>query len=120
MDWRAIEQMTDLIIGNAFGESVRHSPIKNGVADASRPLQDIKAILHHPSVDGAVSLGNGMITTISASQHALVIDRSLYPGIVIKSGDRVRANARSGTPWFEVKSVSDRHSGVLIITLNEA
>lgn len=119
MNWLALEAMTDRIIGNAFGEQVRHSPIKNGVADSSRPLQDIRAILHHPSVDGAVSLGNGMVTTISASQHALVVDRSLYPGIVIKSGDRVRANARPSTPWFEVKSVSDRHSGVLIVTLNE-
>lgn len=120
MDWQSIEAAVDAAVFGAFAELVRHAPMKNGTADPSRPLTDLMAILHSPSVDGSISLGNGMITTVSASAHALVISRAAYPNIVLRSKDKVRATARPGSPWYEVSKISDRHSGIIILELTEA
>ncbi|MDG4671629.1 hypothetical protein P9A16_10860 [Shinella sp. 838] len=120
MDWKALETACDRAVSAAFAETVRHAPMKNGTADPARPAADIMAILHSPSVDGSISLGNGMITTVSASAHALVINRSAYPSIVLRSKDKVRATTRPGSPWYEVSKISDRHSGIILVELTEA
>lgn len=121
MDWRALEAATDAIVVRAFAEPVRHSPMKNGTSDPTRPQQTIQAVVHHPNAEGSISLGNGMITTLSASGAALVIERAAYPDILIKTKDKVRASTVAGTfAWYEVKSVSDRFSSILVAELNEA
>ena len=121
MDWRALEAATDAVVVRAFSEPVRLSFLKNGVADPARPLQDIQAVLHHPNAEGAISIGNGMITMVSASGAALVIERAAYPTVVLKTGDKVRASNATGlTVWYEVASVSDRFSSILVAELNEA
>lgn len=119
-DWQAAKAAAIAAVHTAFAEPVRHSPLKNGTADPSRPLTDLMAILHSPSVDGSISLGSGMITTVSASAHALVISRAAYPSIVLRSKDKVRATARPGQPWFEISKISDRHSGIILVELTEA
>ncbi|GAA4178279.1 hypothetical protein [Shinella granuli] len=112
------------MIFTAYQEAVRLSFFKNGVVDPARPLQDIQAILHHPGLDGAFTLGSGMLSAIAASTHYLVIDRSRYPSLFVPNTasekTRVRANARPGTPWYEVSKVNDRHSGILLLELREA
>jgi hypothetical protein len=121
MDWRALEAATDAIVVRAFAEPVRLSFMKNGSPDPARPLQNIDAVVHHPNADGAVSIGNGMITTLSTSGAALVIERAEYPDIVLKTGDRVRASSATGSyAWYEVANVSDRFSSILVAELNEA
>ncbi|WP_412048644.1 hypothetical protein ACK6D9_11650 [Hoeflea sp. Naph1] len=123
MDWRAIEAATDAIVLRAFSESVRLSFMKNGVTDPHRPLQDIMAVIHNPAPEGTISLGAGVITRVSAGNAALVIERAAYPDLFIPNTPtektRVRANDRDGTPWWEVKSVSDRFSSILVAELNE-
>lgn len=120
MSWQHIEAALDRAVFGAFAELVRLSPLKNGVLDPDRPMTTVMAILHSPSVDGSISLGNGMITTVSASAHALVINRAAYPDIVVRKLDKVRAMSRPGTPLFEVARVSDRHSGIILVELSIA
>lgn len=121
MDWRALEAATDAVVVRAFSEPVRLSFLKNGTPDPARPARDIQAVVHHPNAEGSISIGNGIITTLSAAGSALVIERAAYPGIVLKAGDRVRASNVAGVlVWYEVKSVSDRFSSILVANLNEA
>lgn len=120
MGWRELEAMGDRMIFTAYQEAVRYSPIKNGAADPSRPLMDIHAILHHPGLDGALELKGGMLSTLAASKHYLLIQRGKYPALVFATKDKVRATARPGSPWYEVSKINDRHSGVIILDLNEA
>lgn len=119
MDWQSIEAALDRAVSSAFAELVRLTPLKNGVADPDRPVAEILAVLHHPSVDGQVSFGAGMMTSVSASKHCLVIERSRYPATGMRAKDVIRAISRPGTPAYEVAKVSDRHSGVVIVELNE-
>lgn len=117
--WRDLEARVDKVTGRAFGESVRLSFLKNGTADPARPLIDTVAILHTGGSD-SFALGSGMRARLSAGQAELVIDRSTYTGSMPKAGDKVRANARAGMPWFEVSSVSDRYSNLLVLSLGAA
>lgn len=121
MDWRALEAAGDAIVVRAFSEPVRLSFLKNGTIDPDRPAQNIEAVVHHPNAEGSVSLGGGMITMLSASGAALVIERAAYPGIILEAKDRVRASNATGVlVWYEVKSVSDRFSSILVAELNES
>lgn len=118
-DWRALEAKVDRKIVSTFGESVRLSFLKDGVVDPDRPLVDITAILRVGG-DDSFTLGSGFRTRLSAGTGELVIDRSAYTGSPTRTGDRVRANDREGRPWFEVYSVSDRYTNLLVLSLGEA
>ncbi|CAN7202061.1 hypothetical protein LJR030_000516 [Rhizobium sp. LjRoot30] len=120
MDWQTLEAAVDTAVFATWQEAVRLSFLKNGVVDPVRPPRDIKAILHHPGLDGALTLGGGMLTSVAASRHYLVIERAKYPGLIIRAQDRVRATERPGMPWYEVSKVNDRHSGIIILELGEA
>lgn len=121
MDWKKLEAATDLAVLGAFGELVRHSPLtSSGTVDSTRPLQDIRAVLHTPNPAGTINIGNGLTTTLSAAEAALVINRADYPGIVFKAKDKIRGLELPGQPWWEVKTVNDRYSSVIILALNQA
>ncbi len=116
MDWRALERSVDGIVGAAFGESVRLSFLAGGTVDPDRAAVTCRGILYV----GADAVAAGFNVKYSAAAAALVIDRSAYTGPMPKAGDKVRALERTGQPWFEVKSVNDRHSNLLIAELAEA
>lgn len=120
MGWRELEAMNDRMIFTAYQEAVKMSFLKNGVLDPARPAQDIQAILHHPGLDGALELKGGMLSSIAASKHYLVVERAKYPAMLVIPKDKVRATSRPGSPWYEVAKVNDRHSGILVMELNEA
>ena len=119
-NWKALEALNDRMVLGAYDELVRHSPMKNAVADPSRPLADIRAVLHQPTPAGTVNLGGNFITTVSAAEGALVINRADYPDRVFRSGDKIRGLEMPGQPWWEVKTVNDRFSGILVLVLNMA
>lgn len=99
----------------AFAEPVRLSFFKNGSVDPARPLRDIEAILRTRSGD-LVKLGsNGL--SINSQPAELHINRTAYPDIVVLTGDRVRAMARPGQPWFTVSTVDSRTDGRLVLKL---
>lgn len=120
MNWKQLEAATDVAVLGAFSELVRHAPMTSGgTVDSTRPLQDIRAVLHTPTPAGTISLANNIVTTFAAAEGALVVNRANYPGIVFRARDRIRGLELPGQPWWEVKAVNDRFSGVIILTLNQ-
>lgn len=121
MDWKQVERDVDSIVGAAFGELVRHAPMtSSGTVDTTRPAADIRGILHVPTAPGVVSFGAGMQMSMTASEGALVIERAAYPDRVFKAKDKIRGLELPGQPWWEVKSVNDRFSSIIVLVLNQA
>ena len=120
MSWHELEAAADAAVIGAFSETVRHSPMKSGVVDPARPAAEIRAVLHTPAAAGTISLGNGMMTTLSASEGALVVNRADYPDRIFRQGDKVRGMEMPGMPWWEVKTVNDRFHSILVLVLNQA
>jgi hypothetical protein len=121
VNWRLLEAKVDQKIGATFGESVRLSFMDSGELDQTRPLINIVAVLHTGG-DDSIPIGTGSLyrSRLSAGTAELLIDRSTYSGSMPRKGDRVRANDRDGTPWFEVMSVSDRYSNLIVLSLGQA
>lgn len=115
-NWRELERAVDGIVGAAFGEQVRLSFLKSGVADPDRAAATVNAILHV----GAEAAAAGFSVKHAASGAELVLDRATYTGPMPKQGDKVRAIDRDAMPWFEVKSVNARHSNLVVCQLAEA
>ncbi|WP_245446258.1 hypothetical protein [Metarhizobium album] len=106
-----------------LAEPVRLSFLKNGVADPARPLIEIEAVLRvgeGKTTSIAGSRSDGWRSRIVADKAQLHIDRAKYTGPQPQSGDKVRALARHGMPWFEVADVDDRSHTRLVLNLNEA
>lgn len=121
VNWRNLEAAVDQKIGRSFGESVHLKFNRNGVADPDRPAVTISAILHVGG-DDSIPLGSSVDrfrTRLSAGKAELFIDRSTYTGPVPVLKDEVRAMDRAGKPWFEVLSISDRYSNLLVLSLGE-
>lgn len=119
-NWKALEAVNDRMVLGAYDELVRHSPMKSGVADPARPAAEIRGVLHTPAAAGTISLGNGMMTTLSASEGALVINRADYPDRVFAKLDKIRGLETPGQPWWEIKTVNDRFSSIIVLVLNQA
>lgn len=118
-NWRALEAAVDRKIGVAFGERVRLSPMKNGMADPVRVAQEISGVLHTPSPDGTIDIGANIVVSMVAAQGALVVERALFPNVVFRSGDRIRAIELPGQPAWEIKDVNDRFSSIIVLVLNQ-
>lgn len=117
-NWRNLERSLDSRINRLFGETVRHSPQKAGKADPSRPISDIRAVLHVGG-DDSFSAGTGLRARLNAGEGELVLNRADHPDLKILPGDLVRASDRQNE-WFEIKSISDRYSDLIVASLNQA
>lgn len=117
--WRDMERQVDKIVGHAFGERVRLTFMKDGRSDPSRPQVTIMAVLHTGG-DDSFNVGSGYRSRVSAGAAELFLDRSIYSGPIPAARDIVRAMDRAGQPRFEVKSISDRYSNLLVLSLNQA
>jgi hypothetical protein len=119
--WKHLEALSDRMVLGAYDELVRHAPMtSSGTSDSTRPIQDIRGVLHTPTPVGTISLGNNLVTTFAAAEAALVINRADYPNIVFRVRDRIRGLELPGVLWWEVKSINDRFSSVIILALNQA
>lgn len=118
-NWRELEAKVDQTTARLFSERVRLSFLKNGVVDPDRAAVDINAILHCGG-DDSFQPGTGYRTRLSAGKAELVIDRSTYTGPMPRKSDRVRAYERGTSVWFEVLTVSDRYSNLLVLSLGAA
>ncbi|MDQ0314846.1 hypothetical protein [Amorphus orientalis] len=106
-----------------FAEPVRISFLKRGVVDPDRAMIQIDAPLRVGDVEmGDMSGGrtSDWSTQIAGSTAVLSIAWATYSGPEIRKGDRVKALARAGEPWFEVKAVGDRKASRLIVYLGNA
>ncbi len=116
--WRKLERSLDSRVNRLFGETVRHSPQKSGKSDPSRVISDIRAVLHFGG-DDSFSAGTGLRARLNAGEAELVLNRADHPDLKILPGDLIRATDRQNE-WFEVKSISDRYSGLIVASLNQA
>lgn len=119
VDWRILEAKADSTIGATFGEEVRHLPQKNGAADPGRPVTNLRGVLHTPSPEGTISIGAGIVTNMAAAEAALVVQRADMGTVEFSKGDVVRGNDLPGTPLWEIKTVNDRYSSIVVLTLNQ-
>ena len=120
VNWRALEAACDAKVVAGYSELVRHSPMKNGVADPTRTAREIRGLLHTPAAAGAVSLGDGMMTTLAASEGALVVERAAYADVAFAVKDKIRALELPGTPAWEVRIINDRFSSIVVLVLTQA
>lgn len=122
VNWREREAAVDRLIFRPAhaGESVRLSFLKGGVVDPDRQAIDIVAVLAAGGDDSKpIGAGDHFRSRLSLGQAELFIDSSGYAGPRPRKGDKVRANDRSGQPWFEVADVSDRYSNLIVLSLGE-
>lgn len=119
VDWRALEAKVDQKIGATFGEEVRHLPQENGTTDPGRPIAVIRGVLHTPTPAGTINIGGGVVTSMSASEGALVVERALYPDVVFRPLDRIVGIDLPGNPQWEVRTVNDRFSSIIVLVLNQ-
>lgn len=117
-NWRELEAKVDQTTARLFGEQVRLAFFKNGLVDPDRPVVETSAILHVGGAD-SFGIGAGYRTRLSAGQAELVLDRSTYTGSMPRKLDKVRALDRAGQPWFEVATVSDRYTNLLVLSLGQ-
>ena len=106
-----------------FAEPVKIFFLKGQVADPDRTNVQIDAVLR-TSADKPETMEGGRsddwLTNIAAGKAILAIDRAAYAGPVPRTGDKVQALSRKGTPFFEVLHVNDRDHVRLILSLGEA
>lgn len=89
--------------------------------DVTRPEREIEGILRVDQGKApATPSSRKSQLRIHAQKAEAYIDRSKYPDLVVRSGDRVQALARPGQPWFEVAETDDRTDGRLVLHLDEA
>lgn len=120
VDWRILEAKVDKTIGAAFGEGVRHQPIKNGQVDDTRPVSNFRAVLHTPTPEGTIQIAGDIVSSANAAEAALVIQRADVPGVVFRKLDKIRGSDLPGQPWWEIKAVNDRYTSIIILALNQA
>jgi len=120
VDWKTIEAAADAAVLGAFGEEVRHHPMtSSGTIDTTRPVQLFRAVLHTPHPAGTISLGNNLVTTFTSAEAALVVNRADYPSMVFKVKDKIKGMDLPGQPFWEIKTINDRFSSILILALNQ-
>lgn len=123
MDWRALEARVDKAMTRAFGEQVRLSFMKGGRADPDRGQLVVRGVLHTGGNDSfplSMTDGQSFRTRLAAGQAELFLNRSEYGGPAFEPGDSVRALDRAGQPRWEVASISDRYSHLIVVSLTEA
>lgn len=123
-DFHAMRDHVVASVDSKFAETVRLSPMKDGRADPDRPQVSFNAVLRTgaegESGSNASISRQGLNSRLAAAGGDLSIDRTRYPEITIRKGDKIRALARPGEPVFEVLFVNDRDHTRLIAKLGEA
>jgi hypothetical protein len=118
MDWHKLTGMATRAADRAFGEPVRLSFLVGGAVDPERPALDTRAQLHLPG-EAEISLGRGnsaLSAAIVAGAGLVILQRSAGAP-ELRQGDKVRADARPGQPWFEVTDVDDRAASQIVATI---
>lgn len=118
-NWQNLTAMATRTADRLFGEPVRLSFLKGGLEDPDRPMLDLRAQLHLPGESDVVpSRSNSSFTThLVGGTGLLVIQKAVYVG-ELRQGDKVRANARDGQPWFEILAVDVNGAGQIVAQIS--
>lgn len=124
MSFTEVRDATMKAVDDVFSENVRLSFFtSSGTVDPARPVREIKAVLRvgeGKSINMGSGAGQTWSTRIYSGKAELHIDQFAWPGLVIRSKDKVRATDRPGQPWFEVAAVHGRGESRMILSLNQA
>lgn len=110
-------------VDDLWSEAIRHLPLASGQKDPNRGAVEIAACLRTGGRDTErlnFGRGNKGRAGVMADGGYLRIDRSAYPDLVVRKGDKVVALDRDGQPVFEVQAVDDRSHLRLICELGDA
>lgn len=123
MDRAALRDELKEEVDGVWAETIRHLPLSGGQKDAGRDPVEILApfrtgdrAAEYPSF----GRGNASRSGIAADGGYLRIDRSAYPDLVIRQGDKIVALERPGEPVFEILHVDDRSHLRLICELGDS
>jgi len=120
-NWQALTARATRTADRLFGEPVRLSFFKGGREDPDRPKMDLRAQLHLPGESDVVpSRSNSSFTThLVGGTGQMIIQKAFFVG-ELRQGDRVRADARDGQPWFEILAVDGHCSGQIVAQISLA
>lgn len=118
-NWHNLTAMATRTADRLFGEPVRLSFLKGGLEDSDRPMQDLRAQLHLPGESDVVpSRSNSSFTThLVGGTGLLIIQKASFNGI-LRQGDKVRADAREGQPWFDIGTVDVNGAGQIVAQIS--
>ena len=121
--FQQLRDRTIAAVDTVFAEPVKLSFLtKDGEPDTAREPVQIEAVLRvggGKESSAASGSSRAWRSKVAAGRAELHIDASRYTGPISKLGDRVRALARRGQPWFEVLRVDDRGDNRLVLELGE-
>jgi len=119
--FHALRDRTVAATDKTFAEPVRLSFLKGGAvrpgsAGARQSRLCCASAAARKPMSAAATRRPGARAS-QAQRGELHIDRTVYPDLKFSKGDKVRALARPGQPWFEVLTVDDRLSTRLVVQL---
>ncbi|WP_421998204.1 hypothetical protein [Roseovarius confluentis] len=108
-------------VDEIMGETLRHYPMINGMADAARVKTEFTAVVRsgqaeEKNVSGTSASWGSRITSGKTEVH---ISRLAYPDLLVKDGDRIVALDRPGEHRFQVAGINDRMHGRIILEVTE-
>ena len=122
MDSALREELTEAV-DDIWAETLRHLPLSDGQEDLTREKVEFIAVVRtgdRETEKTSFGRGNNARSGIAAAGGHMRIDRSVYPDLKVRKGDKFLALDRSGEPAFEVLLVDDRSHLRLIIELGDA
>jgi hypothetical protein len=118
-NWLKLTAMATRTADRLFGEPVRLSFLKGGQPDPERAIVDLRAQVHLPGeTDVLPARGNSSFTThLVGGAGLLIIQKAAFDGD-LRQGDKVRADARDGQPWFEILTVDAKGPGQIVAQIS--
>ena len=110
-------------VDDVWAETLRHLPLSSGQQDQTREVVEFIAVVRTGDREAErmnFGRGNTARSGIMAAGGHVRIDRSVYPDLIVRKGDKFVALEREGEPAFEVLNVDDRSHLRLICELGDA
>lgn len=120
---RALREELMEEVDDAWAETLRHLPLSSGREDLAREKVEFTAVVRTGDRETErmnFGRGNNARSGIAAAGGHLRVDRSAFPDLKLKKGDKLVALERTGEPVFEVLTVDDRSHLRLICELGDA
>ncbi|EEE36275.1 hypothetical protein RKLH11_108 [Rhodobacteraceae bacterium KLH11] len=110
-------------VDDVMAETIRHLPLFRGQQDTDRDPVEFFAPLRTGDREGqypSFGRGNTSRSGVAADGGYLRIDRTTFPDLVIRQGDKIVALDRLSEPVFEILHVDDRSHLRLICELGDS
>ncbi len=117
--WQHLTARATQAADRLWGEPVRLSFLIGGEADPDRPLQDLRAQVHLPGeIDVKPERSSATFTTSHMGGIGLLIIQKVAFTGKLRQGDKMRASARTGQPWFEIGAVDETGANQIVAQIS--